>query len=325
MTFAIKVNGLTKRYGRILALKNVSLEVEEGEFFGLLGPNGAGKTTLIRILTGLTAPTSGEVMVAGGNPFEEPVKVKGRFGLVPEISNVYVDFTAWENLMFTGRLYSVPRDVREKRAMDLLEILGLKERRDSPVRQFSKGMRRRLAIAMALMHDPQILFLDEPTSGLDVQSTNVIRGILRRLNEEEGKTIFLTTHYIEEAEKLCHRVAILNRGEIVAQGTVDELKASIKMTEIVEVTFNASIPSLSELEKRCDKVVRLKENKIRLYSPHISRNIEAIMDFARRNGLEILSVNTLNPTLEDVFIRYTGLDIVAVERMEQIRAKGAER
>ncbi len=325
MTFAIKVNDLTKRYGRVLALKNVSLGVEEGEFFGLLGPNGAGKTTLIRILTGLTAPTSGEVMVAGGNPFEEPVKVKGRFGLVPEISNVYVDFTAWENLMFTGRIYSVPKDVREKRAMELLEILGLKERRDSPVRQFSKGMRRRLAIAMALIHDPQILFLDEPTSGLDVQSTNVIRGILRRLNEEEGKTIFLTTHYIEEAEKLCHRVAILNRGEIVAQGTVEELKASIKMTEIVEVTFNASIPSLCELEERCDKVVRLKENKIRLYSPHISRNLEAIMDFARKNGLEILSVNTVNPTLEDVFIRYTGLDIVAVERMEQIRAKGAER
>jgi len=325
LTFAIKVNDLTKRYGRVLALKNVSLEVEEGEFFGLLGPNGAGKTTLIRILTGLTAPTSGEVMVAGGNPFEESVKVKGKFGLVPEISNVYVDFTAWENLMFTGRLYSVPKDLREKRAMELLEILGLKERRDSPVRQFSKGMRRRLAIAMALIHDPQILFLDEPTSGLDVQSTNVIRGILRRLNEEEGKTIFLTTHYIEEAERLCHRVAILNRGEIVAQGTVEELKASIKMSEIIEVTFNASIPSLSELEKRCDKVVRLRENKIRLYSPHISRNLEAIMDFARRNGLEILSVNTVNPTLEDVFIRYTGLDIVAVERMEQIRAKGAER
>ena len=321
MTSAIKVSNLAKRYGRITALQNVSLEVNEGEFFGLLGPNGAGKTTLIRIMTGLSTPSSGEVLVAGHNPFDEPVKVKKRFGLVPEISNIYVDLTAWENLIFTGKLYSVPKKEREERALKLLEIFGLKNRRDSPVRQFSKGMRRKLAIAMALIHNPQIIFLDEPTSGLDVQSANAIREILKKLNEE-GTTIFLTTHYIEEAEKLCHRVAILNRGKIVVQGTVEDLKNSIKMSEIIEVTFNTPISFPSELEDYCDKIVQLKENEIRLYSSSVAQSMSAVMDFARRNALEIVSINTVKPTLEDVFIKYTGLDIVTVERMEQIRPKG---
>jgi len=321
LSSAIKVSNLTKKYGRITALQNVSLEVKEGEFFGLLGPNGAGKTTLIRIMTGLSTPSSGEVLVAGHNPFHEPVKVKRRFGLVPEISNIYVDLTAWENLMFTGKLYSVPKKEREERALRLLEIFGLKKRRFSSVRQFSKGMRRKLAIAMALIHNPQILFLDEPTSGLDVQSSKMIREILRKLNEE-GTTIFLTTHYIEEAEKLCHRVAILNHGKIVAQGAVEDLKDSIKMSEIIEVTFSTPISYPSELEDYCDKIIQLKENVIRLYSSNVTQSMSVIIDFVQKNSLEIVAVKTVKPTLEDVFVKYTGLDIVTVERMEQIRPKG---
>jgi len=199
MDNAIEVYNLTKYYGDLLAVDHISFRVRQGEVFGFLGPNGAGKTTTQRMLTTLLEPTEGRILIFGHDLARNPYPVKRRMGLVPEESTVYTELTAWDNLMFTARLYRVPRSERAKRAQELLEAFGLWEKRNVTVENFSKGMRRRLSIAMAIIHRPALLFLDEPTSGLDAQSARAIRDLIRRLNAE-GTTIFLTTHQIEAAE-----------------------------------------------------------------------------------------------------------------------------
>jgi ABC-2 type transport system ATP-binding protein len=320
---AIEAHEITKYYGRIKAIEKISLKVEEKEFFGLLGPNGAGKTTLIRILTGLTAPTSGRALIFGHDLLKEPVKAKEKFGLVPEVSNLYSEMTAWENLIFMAKLYGLSRDKRERRVEELLEFFGLKERQKSPVKELSKGMRRRLTIAAAMIHNPSILFLDEPTSGLDVQSSRLIRDALRRLNREEGVTVFLTTHFIEEADELCERVAILDRGKIVALDTPESLKASVQSDGIIEVSFNAPTHIEDFFKDRCKKVVKLEENKFQIYVHHrdVSSIFPLLSQFTESKGLEILAINMIKPSLEDVFIKYTGIDSLMAERLEQIRPK----
>jgi len=195
---AVEVSNLTKYYDDLLAVDHVNFEVKRGEIFGFLGPNGAGKTTTIRMLTSLTKPSGGTAKIFGYDILNETLAAKRFMGIVPEISNVYDDLSAWDNLMFTGELYQVTKTEREKRAKDLLEMFGLHDRRNEKAKVFSKGMKRRLTIAMGLINNPQLLFLDEPTSGLDVQSVLIIRDIVRELNQK-GVTIFLTTHNIEEA------------------------------------------------------------------------------------------------------------------------------
>ena len=224
---AIEVNQLTKRYNGIVAVDNMTFQVKEGEIFGFLGPNGAGKTTTLRLLTGLTKPTSGSVKVAGHDILAESVKVRECVGIVPEVSNVYDEMTAWDNLIFASQLYSVPNDQRAERANELLKLFGLYERRMSRVGTFSRGMKRRVTIAAALIHKPSILFLDEPTTGLDVQSSRMIRSLIKELNKS-GSTVFLTTHYIEEADQLCQRVAIISQGRIVNVDSPEKLKTSIE-------------------------------------------------------------------------------------------------
>ena len=198
MNHAIEVNNLTKYYGDLLAVDHIGFEVGQGEVFGFLGPNGAGKTTTQRILTTLLEPTEGRILINGHDLAREAYPVKRQMGLVPEESNVYTELTAWDNLMFTARLYRVPRSERATGARDLLETFGLWEKRDVKAAEFSKGMRRRLSIAMAIIHRPTLLFLDEPTPGLDAQSARAIRDLVRQMNAE-GTTIFLSTHQIEEA------------------------------------------------------------------------------------------------------------------------------
>jgi ABC-2 type transport system ATP-binding protein len=199
MNIIIKTKNLTKQYGHILAVDHIDLEVFEGEIFGLLDPNGAGKTTTISMLTGQTKPTFGEAWIAGYDIIHESIKAKESIGVVPEVSNVYDEMSAWENLIFSAELYDVPRSERSKRAIELLKFFGLYERKEDKVANFSKGMKRRLTIATALIHKPKVIFLDEPTTGLDVQSSRMIRNLLKQLNKT-GVTIFLTTHYIEEAD-----------------------------------------------------------------------------------------------------------------------------
>jgi ABC-2 type transport system ATP-binding protein len=206
---AIKVNGLTKHYGDLLAVDHINFEVKRGETFGFLGPNGAGKTTTIRMLTGIIKKDSGEASILGYPAGS--IRAKQLSGVMPELSNAYMDLTAWGNLMLMAEIYRVPSKMGKERSENLLQQLGIYERKDSLASTFSMGMRKLLVLAMALLSDPQLLFLDEPTSGLDVQSVRFMRSLLRNLRQE-GKTIFLTTHHMDEASEMCSRVDIINRG-----------------------------------------------------------------------------------------------------------------
>ncbi len=222
----IKVRNLVKTFGTFVAVRGISFEVREGEIFAFLGPNGAGKTTTIKMLTTLLKPTSGSVELDGLDPAASPNEARKRFGIVFQDPSVDDELTAYENLDFHGVLYKVPRKVRAERIERLLKLFDLWERRDSPVKQFSGGMRRRLEIARGLLHTPKILFLDEPTLGLDPQTRNQLWTHVRQLNEAERVTVFLTTHIMEEADRVAHRVAIIDHGRIVAQGSPAEIKSS---------------------------------------------------------------------------------------------------
>src|SRR5580704_6994133 len=220
----IRVEHLTKDFGSIHAVRDVTFEVQKGEIFAFLGPNGAGKTTTIKMLTTLLRPTSGKLEIDGLDPAHEQTEVRKRFGIVFQDPSLDDELTALENLDIHGVLYHVPRKVRMERGESLLKLFELWERRNDPVKQFSGGMRRRLEIARGLLHTPKIVFLDEPTLGLDPQTRNQLWTHVKKLNEEEGVTVFLTTHYMEEAERVAHRIAIIDHGKIVAQGTAAELK-----------------------------------------------------------------------------------------------------
>jgi len=317
---AIDVKDLTKRYGELLAVDGVSFDVARGEFFGLLGPNGAGKTTTIRMLTGLTRSTSGTAKIAGLDCAKESVAVKQKIGVVSEVSNLYNEMSAWDNLMFIGELYGVDRTTRIERAKQLLEVFQLYERRKDRVIGYSKGMKRRVRIAAALLHNPEVLFLDEPTSGLDVQSSRVIRSIIRELSKE-GMTVFLTTHYIDEADQFCDRVAIIRQGRIVAEGAPEKLKADSQGEHVVEVAFAGNGSRLEPILKAnpAVKEVTRQADKYHIHTTDPSVVIKEVVEFASVNSLNIVSMNTSRPSLEDVFIKYTGLDAVQLERMELLR------
>ena len=315
MNNAIESINLTKYYDDLLAVDHISFEVEKGEIFGFLGPNGAGKTTTIRMLTSLTKPSEGTAKIFGRDIQSETLDAKRYVGIVPEISNVYDDLSAWDNLMFTGELYQVRKAEREKRAKELLEMFGLYERRNDKTKGFSKGMRRRLTISMGLINNPQLLFLDEPTSGLDVQSALIIKDVVRELNQK-GVTIFLTTHNIEEANVTCDRVAIINKGKIAAIDTPEKLKKTIQSVQSVEVAFdNASPKIMKELENiSLVNEVRKEGDKFRLYTHDPASVLEGLWEYAKTNNLKPISLNTLGPSLEDVFVRLTGMNVKAERR-----------
>jgi len=267
MSNTIVASDLTRYHGDLLAVDHVSFEVQQGEIFGYLGPNGAGKTTTIRMLTGLLRPTEGTAYVNGYDVLHDIHWVKRSIGVVPEVSNVYDELTAWDNLTFAADLYNVLRREREKRAKELLEKFGLYERRQSKVKSYSRGMKRRLTIAMALIHHPGILFLDEPTTALDARTAVSVRDLIRQL-KGEGITIFLTTHYIEEADQLCDRIAIINEGRIVACDTPERLKSSILGIHTIEISFdggNDERASALEAIPGCDSVGK-QGDKFRLYT-----------------------------------------------------------
>jgi len=320
MENVIEASNLTKHYGAIKAVDNINLQVRKGEFFGLLGPNGAGKSTTIRMLTSLTKPTSGIVKVTGRDCVTESLAVKQKIGVVSEVSNLYNEMSAWDNLMFVGELYGVERSVRVERAKRLLEVFQLYERRNDRVIGFSKGMKRRVRIAIALLHRPEVLFLDEPTSGLDVQSSRLIRSLVKGLNKE-GMTIFLTTHYIDEADQLCDRVAIIRQGKIVVEDSPEKLKSSLQGEHIVEIAFDRNRSDIETL-LRADPIVKdvTKEgDKYHVHTGRPSDVIKKMVQFAASNRLEIVSMSTKQPSLEDVFVKCTGLDAVQLERMELLR------
>ncbi len=308
--YAIEATNLSKRFDELQALSGVSFNVKVGETFGFLGPNGAGKTTTIRILTGITAPTEGTATIFGKDIKREKIAARKLLGIVHETSNIYDDLTAWQNLMFSAELYTIPRNVRERKGRELLELFGLWERRNDKVRGFSKGMKRRLTLAMGLVNSPRLLFLDEPTSGLDVQSNLIIRDVIRDLNSQ-GVTVFLTTHNIEEANLTCDRVAIINRGRVAAIDSPERLKETIQSVQSIEVAFEAASPDLVEGLRRIPQVseVRKEGDKFRLITEDPPAVIEAVMEYARTHQDRVISLNTYGPSLEDVFIKLTGLEV----------------
>ncbi len=304
MPDAIVVADLTKVFGSTVAVDHVSFSVKEGEIFGFLGPNGAGKTTTTRMLTGVIPPDSGSAMILGHDIQREPVLAKQGFGVVPETSNAYTDLTAWQNLMLMGELYGISPVRVSERASELLTVLGLFERKDQKVQAYSKGMKQRLILAMALLHEPRLLFLDEPTSGLDVQSTQMILSLLRDLNRA-GTTIFLTTHNMEEANRLCNRVGIIRSGKIVALDAPEKLKAAIDRLHRIEVSFDREIPA--DALARLPGVVSADRtgDKWQITTENHDAVIRLLVQFSREQGAAIVTLNTLAPSLDDAFLRLT--------------------
>ncbi|MEA3295179.1 MAG: ATP-binding cassette domain-containing protein [Euryarchaeota archaeon] len=304
MQNVITVRDLTKNYNGLMAVDHINFNVTKGEVFGFLGPNGAGKTTTIRMLTGIIKPGFGQISVMGFNIARDPIKAKQLMGVVPEMSNAYIELSAWNNLLFMADLYGVPKKTARQRAEALLGLFDLYDRKDHKIKNFSKGMKQKIIIAMALMNEPDILFLDEPTSGLDVQSARLIRDIVRKLNKD-GKTIFLSTHYMEEANELCNRVAIINHGKIAAIDAPEQLKIRIGGLQRVEVSFNkpADISELSVIPEIIN--IRKKGDKLALYTNEPGSIIYKLVDYSRANNLEMVTLHTLTPSLEDVFITLT--------------------
>jgi ABC-2 type transport system ATP-binding protein len=306
---AIRAQELTKRFGAFTAVDRVSFEVAKGELFGLLGPNGAGKTTLSRMLTTLITPTSGTAWVAGEDVNHAPARVRERIGVIPQALTSDLDLTGWENVDVYGEFYGLRRRVRHERAERLITMVGLAERANDLVATYSGGMRRRLEIARGLIHSPEVLFLDEPTIGLDPQSRRAVWDLLRHLREETGLTISLTTHYMDEAETLCDRIAIVDGGKFIAIGTPSELKAMVKGSDRIELELKtgdrAAIVALIRGQPYVHEVTD-SEGKLSVSTDdgaHMMPRLIAAIDAA---GGELSSIRLERMSLEDVFIRFTG-------------------
>ncbi|MBI5287093.1 MAG: ATP-binding cassette domain-containing protein [Deltaproteobacteria bacterium] len=309
---SIQVSNLVKRFGNINALDGVSFTIEEGEFFGLLGPNGAGKTTLIRILTTLIKPTSGWAHVKGFDVMKEQAGVRGIIGVVPQAMTSDMDLTGYENMDIYGRFYDMPKKERQERIDYLLGMVGLKERAKDLVATYSGGMRRRLEIARGFIHRPKVLILDEPTLGLDPQSRHVIWGLLQRFRSEDNLTILLTTHYMEEAEALCKKVAIIDYGKIVAIDSPENLKRQIPARDVVEIGFTGGDGNkVAEGIKALPFVstVVLRDGVLVASVSDGTQAIPILMDGLKRMGVKVSSVSLRQQTLEDVFIHFTGRSI----------------
>lgn len=306
--YALVVEGLRKKYGGLVAVDGISFQVKSGELFGFLGPNGAGKTTTVNILTGVSLPTEGRAYILGHDVVKDSFRAKEAINVVPEVSNAYAEYTAWGNLMFTAALYGVPRKDAVRRAEELLRAFDLYDKRKTKVKDFSQGMRRKLVIAMGLINQPQVLFMDEPTTGLDVQSVLTIREMVRELNRR-GITIFLTTHNLVEANILCDRVAIINRGKIIAVDSPENLKRAAKSVQVVEASFD---PAREEAPAEVGSFPEVKEavktgDKIRIVTEDLPRTIAALNRLAEGRGLRITYINTPGPSLEEVFVELTGI------------------
>lgn len=308
---AIEVSGIVKKYGSLTAVDNVSFDVAEGEIFGFLGPNGAGKTTLIRMLTTLLKPTRGSARVGNHDVAKEPEKVRREIGVVPQAMTSDLDLTGYENIDIYGRFYGISKRDRKERVKSLLEMVGLSSRANDLVAAYSGGMRRRLEIARTLVHRPKILFLDEPTIGLDPQSRRAVWEFLRSLIQDNSMTVFLTTHYMEEAEALCHRIAIIDSGKIIALGTTEELKAQIPGNDIISLAVENISERIVERIKSLEFVhkVNIEEDGIRVYVDSGARNLPVLIDEVKSFGGKIGSATLHERTLEDVFIHYTGKSI----------------
>jgi ABC-2 type transport system ATP-binding protein len=305
---AFEVKDLTKRFGDFTAVDRLNFEVAQGEVFGLLGPNGAGKSTLIRMLTTLMMPTAGTALVNGFDIVHAPNAVRHCIGVIPQAMTSDMDLSANENMNIFAKLYGIPGERRRRVVKELLAAVDLEQWADKPVKMFSGGMRRRLEIARGLVHEPKIFFLDEPTTGLDPVSRVAVWEMLSRLKGERDLTILVTTHYMDEADKLCDRIAIVDHGTIVALDSPLKLKASIPGKNILEVSFSEAGAGWAETLRGLPDVADLKseDSVFRISSNNGPRTTVALIEAARAAGVAVASLSVQSTTLDDVFVHYTG-------------------
>lgn len=318
--FAVKAENLTKKFNGLTAVDSVSFEIKEGEIFGLLGPNGAGKTTTISMLSTILKPTSGTATVNGFEILKDEGGVRKSIGIVFQDQSLDDELTAFENMDFHGRLYRISKDIRHKRTAELLRLVGLEDRQGSLVKTFSGGMRRRLEMARGLLHEPKVLFLDEPTLGLDPQTRNHLWRHIEGLNKEKGITIILTTHYMEEADRLCGRVAIIDKGEIIALGTPQKLKEDIGR-DVLTLKSPDSDKIYSAIKAPWVKHVERHNGFVTISLENAEKHIAEIVNLSNRNNINIESISIHKPTLEDVFLHLTGKTI----REEEAGSRDAMR
>ena len=299
---AVEVTNLTKKFNDLVAVDNINFNVKKGELFGFLGPNGAGKTTTIRMLTGVIKPNKGSASIFGYDVVKQRLKTRQLMGIVPEMSNAYVDLSAWNNLMLVGGLYGVNKSTKTERATNLLKKFDLYKRKDQLVKGFSKGMKQKLLLCMALISEPRILFLDEPTSGLDVESQRLIKDIIRKFNTN-GTSVFLTTHNMEEANQLCNRIAIINNGKIAEIGSPEKIRQQSCGLQTIEISFDKSVNAEDLLRLPSVNGANKLGDKFRVCVDETGAAIDALVDYARSKKLNIIALNTLGPSLEDVFLQ----------------------
>ena len=304
----VKISELTKKYGDIIAVDNISLEIEEGEIFGLLGPNGAGKSTTINMITGLVSMDKGKILVMDKDVKKNSNETKKNIGIVPQDIAIYEDLTCMENVMFFAGLYGLKGSELKRQAEEALEFTGLKDKAKSFPKGFSGGMKRRLNIACAIAHKPKLIIMDEPTVGIDPQSRNHILQSVKMLNSM-GSTIIYTSHYMEEVEAICTRVAIMDHGKVIALGTVEELKNLVTDKSIVWITVGESISGLNEEKlKEIPGVtgIEIENGTVKISSVHEINNLDKIISYFTENRLTIKSVESKTPDLETVFLSLTG-------------------
>jgi len=324
MAEAVVVENLVKVYPAVTAVDGISFTIPEREIFGLLGPNGAGKTTTIRILLTLIKPTSGKVSVLGVDALSYPEKVRQLAGYVPQDVSVDGEITGYENILIYTKLYGMPGDVRKKRIKEVLEYLGLQDRADSMVNTFSGGMMRRLELAQSLVHRPRMLFLDEPSIGLDPNARSAIWDLVKKLRDEFGTTILITTHDMGEADSLCDRIGIMDRGKLAIIGKPSELKCTVG-GDILSI--NSKAPNLPAVVKELgySTIAGSSNGTVDLLCTNGEVVIPRLLEDLRAKGVETASVSLKKPTLDDVFLKYTGARIGEGERGTFKQARRARR
>jgi ABC-2 type transport system ATP-binding protein len=307
MSSIIEAQNLTKKFGSKTAVEHISFSVKQGELFGFLGPNGAGKTTTIRMLTTLASVTEGEALVAGHDVTREAAAVRASIGVVPQQLTADNELKGIENLLLTAKLQHVPREEARKRALDLMNLVELDDAAERPVKTYSGGMRRRLQLIMGLIHTPKILFLDEPTLGLDIHTRAKMWEYIKHLNHDNGLTVFMTTHYLEEADSLCNRIAIIDGGVIKVSASPQELKEklggdilTLQLSGSQDMTlFLQTVPEVSEVTKTADNTYRVK-------LPRVEKALPMIVEGVTNRGTKITDITFTKPTLEQVFLEVTG-------------------
>jgi ABC-2 type transport system ATP-binding protein len=304
----IDVQNVTKRFGSFTAVDGISFQVGHGEIFGLLGPNGAGKSTLIRMLTTLIPVTSGTARVNGFDVAKDPNGVRRSIGVIPQAMTSDLELSVEENLLIFSKFYGVPREKRKRLIPELLAAVELTAWADKPVKNLSGGMRRRVEIARGLVHEPKIFFLDEPTTGLDPVSRVAVWEMLQRIKSERDLTVLLTTHYMDEADKLCDRIAIVDHGKLVALDSPLKLKASIPGKNVLEVSFSSPPADWADRLKQLPDVESISghDNIFKISSHNGPATTMALMDSAAQAGIAVQSLSVQSTSLDDVFVHYTG-------------------